>query len=270
MLAIAVLVGEVIALGTLPPASLIILLSLLVPIFSEMGSFALNDYLDVETDRINKRKDRPLVTGEISPQFAFRFSLVAILLSVIFAYFINIYAFGIALVFNALAIAYNYRLKDMPLVGNLYIGTTMGIPFLFGSSVITNSLQFSITIQVLAALGFLAGVAREIIKSIEDVEGDKKARKSRTLPVIIGEKRALYLACLIYLIFIPLTALPFLNQLKLNYLAVGLVISADIGILIIVGILLKQQNKHTFKMARNLSLFCLFLGLLAYLIAAVG
>ena len=46
MFAIAVLIGEIIAGGSIPLISFVILRSLLVPIFSEMGSFALNDYLD--------------------------------------------------------------------------------------------------------------------------------------------------------------------------------------------------------------------------------
>ena len=50
MLALAVLLSEIIVLGYFPLFSLIIILSLLVPIFSEMGSFALNDYLDINNN----------------------------------------------------------------------------------------------------------------------------------------------------------------------------------------------------------------------------
>ena len=104
MLAIAVLIGESIILGGLPSLSLLILLSLLVPILSEAGSFALNDYLDIETDRINKKFDRPLVKGTMSPRFALWFSCAAIVFSVVLSFFINIPAFVVALAFNIFAI----------------------------------------------------------------------------------------------------------------------------------------------------------------------
>jgi len=102
MLAIAVLIGETILLGGLPVFTLPIILSLLVRVFSEAGSFTLNDYLDVESDRINKKTDRPLVRGTISPRFALWFSVATLLLSTALAFFINNIAFAIALVFQQL------------------------------------------------------------------------------------------------------------------------------------------------------------------------
>jgi geranylgeranylglycerol-phosphate geranylgeranyltransferase len=269
MLAIAVFIGESIALGRIPDLSTAIILSLFVPIFSEMGSFALNDYVDKESDKLNKKFDRPLVSGDISPSFAFYFSWFALALSVLLSYLINIYAFAVVLIFNLLAIAYNYKLKDLPLVGNAYIALTMAIPFIFGSVVVKNSLDVSITISILAVLGFLSGFAREIIKSIQDMEGDKKARKSNTLPIIIGVKNAFYLAVFLYLLFIPLTILPFFYDLKMNIASVILIGLADIGFLFIIFVLAKKMTRSTLKMARDISLLCLFIGLLAYLIAAL-
>ncbi|HIH23146.1 TPA: UbiA family prenyltransferase [Candidatus Micrarchaeota archaeon] len=269
MLAIAVLIGEIIAGGSIPLFSFVILLSLLVPIFSEMGSFALNDYLDVESDRINKRTDRPLVSGEIKPNFALYFSILSIAASVILSYFINIYAFGIALVFNALAIAYNYKLKDLPLAGNVYIGLTMAIPFLFGSVVVRNSADFDPTILSIFAIAFIAGVAREIIKSVEDMEGDKKARKSNTLPILIGEQNARRLASLLYLVFVPLAFAPFYFGLKINIVPLAFVAIADLGVLYLAYIIFTGWSSPVLKKARNLSLLFLFIGLIGLLLAAV-
>ena len=70
MLAIAVWIGITAANGTFPQINLLILISLLVTMFSEMGSFAFNDYLDIETDKLNNKTDRPLVNGTISPKVA--------------------------------------------------------------------------------------------------------------------------------------------------------------------------------------------------------
>ncbi|MFH2106947.1 MAG: UbiA family prenyltransferase [Candidatus Micrarchaeota archaeon] len=265
MLALAVFIGETVVLGKIPDlASPIIILSLLVPIFSEMGSFALNDYLDIETDRLNKRDDRPLANNELSPKFAFYFSWISIFISIGLAYFINLYAFAIAIIFNLLAIAYNYKLKDLPLVGNSYIGLTMAIPFIFGNYVVSDKLA-PVAI-VLALLGLVSGIAREIIKSVEDMKGDSEARKSKTLPILIGESSARKIASILYLLFIPLTVLPFMYGLNLNPMNVPLIGLADLGILYLAVSVWTTGNAEVMKMARKSSLVCLFIGLIGLLL----
>jgi len=261
ILALAVLIAETIVLGGIPAFETVILLSLLVPVFSEMGSFALNDYFDIETDRLN-RKDRPLVRGAISPAFALYFSAGSLLLSTVLAYLINEIVFLIALAFNIIAVLYNWKLKDTPLLGNAYIALTMAIPFIFGNFVVSAALT-DIAV-ILAALGFVAGLAREIIKSVQDMEGDVRARGSKTLPVIIGKKPAIIAAVILYLLFIPLTALPFLT-LEPVLPAVMLVGTADLLVILICHKAL--SGKYGF--ARNVSLLAFFLGLLGLLVAAL-
>jgi geranylgeranylglycerol-phosphate geranylgeranyltransferase len=263
MLALAVLIAETVVLGHLPQPDLTILLSLLVPIFSEMGSFALNDYLDIETDRLNKKKDRPLVKGTISPKFALWFSVFSLLFSSVFAFLINIPSFVIALAFNLVAVLYNWKLKDLPLLGNAYIALTMAIPFIFGDYVVSTSL--SPLALVLAALGFVAGLAREIVKSVQDMEGDIKARGSKTLPVIIGAGGSSALAILLYIAFIPLTIAPFYLGLAFKPVPTALVAIADLIILVICFKIAKKD----YRFARNASLAAFFVGMVGILLAAI-
>jgi geranylgeranylglycerol-phosphate geranylgeranyltransferase len=263
MLAFAVLIGETIVLGSLPPLSLVIALSLLVPVFSEMGSFALNDYLDIETDRLNKKLERPLVKGTIPPTFALYFSIISLILSTVMAFFINTVAFGIALAFNLLAVAYSWKLKDFMLMGNIYIALTMAIPFIFGNFVVSGTL--SMLAVVLALLGFIAGLAREIVKSVQDMEGDVKARSSKTLPVVIGTKGSLAVAVLLYLAFIPLSISPFLLGLRVSALPVILVAGADLTILVLCYMIVARQD---FRFARNASLVSFALGMVGLFLAS--
>ena len=263
MLALAVLIGQTIVLGSIPPLNLILALSLLVPIFSEMGAFALNDYFDIDTDRLNKKKDRPLVEGRISPGFALFFSVASIILSTVFAFFINFNAFAIVVIFNAMAVIYNWRMKDLPLVGNVYIALTMAIPFIFGNYVVSDEL--TILAVVLAALGFVAGLAREIIKSVQDMEGDMAARDSRTLPVMIGRKKSLVIAVILYLFFIPLSAMPFFMGIG-SSIAILIIALADMLILRICYRTLKHDN---LDYARHMSLVAFFFGLVGILIAII-
>ena len=258
MFAAAVFIGEVIA-GKIPEIPILVL-SLLIPIFSEMGAFALNDYLDIEADRLNKRK-RPLVTGTIRPKFALWFSVSSLVLSTVLAYFINIPVFLLAFSLNLLAVSYNIRLKDLPLVGNIYIAFTMGIPFIFGNMVVSEMLYTPSII--LFVLGFTAGLAREIVKSIEDMHGDKAARGSRTLPILIGDKYSAGIAIALYVLFIPITYLPFLYGLQGTFVTYTLVTVGNI--LIMKGIY--SVLKKDYRLARNLSLIAFGFGIAGYLLS---
>ncbi len=272
MLAVAVFIGESVAGGKIPEINNILWISLLIPIFSEMGSFALNDYLDIETDRINK-KMTPLVRGTINPQFAFYFAWASFIVSLVLAFYINETAITIVGLFNIFAVLYNYKLKDIPLVGNVYISLTMGIPFIFGAVVVSPIIPISI--WLLALIGCISGLGREIVKSTEDVEGDIRARRAQTLPILIGRKNALIFAILLYLLFIPLAYLPFNYGLKPSVSSQVLINGAIIGVLYNVLLLYKSYNeedktmKEYLKKARKISLISLGIGLLAYLVGVL-
>ncbi len=136
MLVLAVLAAELIsghiALG-IPLAA-----SLATPILVSMGSFAINDYFDVEADRANGFKDRPIVSGQISKKEAFNWAVALLVVGALVSVLINIYALGIAIGFAALAFLYSYRLKDTLLLGNIYIAFSMVIPFIYGDFVVSS------------------------------------------------------------------------------------------------------------------------------------
>lgn len=263
MFSIAVLIGEIVALGSFPTLSLPIILSLLIPILSEMGAFALNDILDVEADKINKRTDRPLVSGEISQQSAYVIVVVSFILAFILSFFVNELIFLITLFLILASIIYNYYLKDLPLIGNAYIAFTMGIPFIFGNLVVSNSLhQINI---ILAFLGFIVGLGREIAKSVEDMEGDLAARKSKTLPMIIGAEKSLTLSGIFYTLFVMFSIIPFYFFLPLG-IGFVLVLIADIFIIYCALIMIFSSEKIPFlKTSRKISLIALFIALIGIL-----
>lgn len=268
MLAVAVVIAIVITLGEIPQIDQLFYLALLVPICSEVGSFALNDYMDREADKINGMMDRPLVKGTIQPKSALLLSIFSFSLSLIAGYLINEIVFLIAIFYNAFAILYNIKLKDLPLLGNLFIATTMAIPFVFGAYVYTDSPPE--VLWDIALLGFIAGFAREIVKSVEDMEGDRKARKSKTLPIIIGKGPSLFISSMLFLLFIPLTIVPYSLGLSLNFASGFFLFIADISILILALYLLYAREDKTFSMTRKYSLGALFCGLVSLLLASLG
>lgn len=265
LLALAVLLAELLAgkfLGVPLPAEPIIALSLLVPIFIEMASFALNDYLDVATDRANKRMDRPLVTGELTPKDAIFAATVCYALGLICTIPLPITASAIALIFAALSVAYNMRLKDLPLVGNAYIALSMAIPFIFGNYVVSSTMY--LPALIIAAVAFVAGFGREVLKSAEDVEGDVLHRKSKTLPALIGKKNSAELAAECYAVLVLISLLPFAFGLPANLPSLVLVAISAIAFAYMAYSCTKDHGKRNLERLRKWSLLFLGIGLLGY------
>lgn len=197
----------------------------LSPIFINIGSFILNDYFDIETDKKN-RKLRPLVQGTIKKEHAFFASIFFLIFGVVFGFLINFLTGLIALIFAFLAVLYNFKLKELPILGNIIIALSMAIAFPFGYIAKSNSLAFNNLIIILFFGAFFVGLAREIIKSIQDMHGDKLARKAKTLPILIGKEASGYLAGILFIFFcFFLFSLLFINQtLKWNYFSLALLV----------------------------------------------
>jgi geranylgeranylglycerol-phosphate geranylgeranyltransferase len=134
------------------------------------GGNVLNDLEDIEGDRIN-HPERPLVTGAISVQSA-RIIAIGLFVAGIEAALPVILVEPLVGVILALALAgmlgYEFRLKAAGLGGNLVVAALTGLVFLYGGAAAGNAL----VLAPFAAMAFLATLSREVIKDMEDVEGD--------------------------------------------------------------------------------------------------
>jgi len=261
MLVIAVLAAEVIVGKSIPLAK--ILLSLISPVLISMGAFAINDYFDIEVDKLNK-KNRPLVTGVLKPKDALYITAVSMLVGVIASAAINAYCFAIAAIFAVLAVSYSYKLKEMLLLGNAYIAFSMAIPFIFGNYVSVSSLYMSIA--VISTMIFISGMAREIHGTIRDYSGDIKIRAARTLPTVAGVKGSAVTALILYLIAIAISIYIFfyIAPFKFNMLYAFIVGLSDL-LLLYVAIGYIYKGRKFYDRARNISLAAMALALLAFL-----
>lgn len=268
MFAAGVFIAEIIATGGIPPLTPMIIFSLLVPVFSEMGAFALNDVLDVQTDRLNRKVERPLVSGELSRRFALALTVVSFALALFFAWMVSPFIFMLALAINLLAVLYNAVLKDVALLGNVYIAATMAIPFIFGNYVVSGALNPAN--GLIAMLGFIAGLGREIAKTVEDVDGDRKGRRAKTLPMIIGSEKSLTIAGILYALFTLVSVVPYYLYLKIGP-GFALVLAADAILAYSSAVLIFSRRKVPFlKVSRRMSLLALGLGLLGILASVLG
>ncbi|MDN7013522.1 geranylgeranylglycerol-phosphate geranylgeranyltransferase [Methanoculleus sp. FWC-SCC3] len=206
------LIGYLIATGTLTPPSL--LLAVVVALITAGGN-VINDVFDVEIDRIN-RPDRPIPAGAISLAGARVYAAALFVGGIVIATLTTPLCLAIALVNSSVLIAYAVRLKRTPVLGNVAVAYLTGSVFLFGGAFA--GIEGLVRNLSLAAITFLATVARELLKDAEDVDGDA-AGGARTLPMIAGVRKTgiFAFACACGAVLVSL--LPFGDWWGLFYLA---------------------------------------------------
>lgn len=186
----------------------------IVFIFTGAGN-AINDYVDHKIDAINK-PERPIPSGRISLRAAAIYSIALFTISTLMAMVIGIIP-GIIVVLSAiLMFLYAYRLKKSCLIGNMSIAFLTGLCFVFAGVV----LQTVFLSVLLGFYAFLMTMAREIVKDMEDVEGDS-AEGASTFPIRYGMRASSTLAA-VFMIVASLTSplLFFIGIFNIIYLIV--------------------------------------------------
>jgi len=238
----------------------------LCPFLISAGAFALNDYFDVESDRRN-RKDRPIVRGDISKSGALWISVLLLALGMLAALPLGAYPLLIAVVFASLSVLYDWKLKDVALIGNMVIASSMAIVFIFTEMALAGTV--SQLTMLICATSFLSGLGREVQKTVQDLEGDVKARGSRTLPVLIGVNASLAFSVLLIAAASIIALYMFLEvpPLKLNpYYLIPLAAS-------VLGFAYASRMFYgdavMRERGRKVSLYALLLGIFAYILGGI-
>ncbi|MBE6489557.1 MAG: geranylgeranylglycerol-phosphate geranylgeranyltransferase [Methanobrevibacter sp.] len=179
-----------------------IILAMLAVFFETAAGNVINDYFDYQIDLINK-PERPIPSGRISLKNGRNYGYLLFLLGTICGFLIsyltnNWIPFIIVLIADVILYLYAYTLKATPLIGNLAVGFMTGFGFVFGGYTLNNPTIISTSI-FLGFFAFVMTTARELVKDIEDIEGDK-SEGAKTLPILYGEKITSVLAFILIVI----------------------------------------------------------------------
>jgi len=263
MIAIAVFIGYVLT-NSNTVFDYSILYGILTGVFINSAIMITNDIADVEIDRVNNVK-RPLVTGSINKREAYLMAIIIALLGILTSILTGIITFAIAFSFLILGLLYNYKLKGIPLVGNLAVSASVAIPFVYGGVISGGYLDLKVFLLSISA--FAINTYREIIKDVIDVEGDK-TQNLKTLPILIGNK-ALYIAYLFLVIGLTAGATPLLIEVGVERYVYGILILLAEAILIYSAYLSRKcEKKHILK-AKNIALVGMLTGMLAFLFSSI-
>jgi geranylgeranylglycerol-phosphate geranylgeranyltransferase len=218
-------------------------------VFIIMGAGnTLNDYFDRKIDAVNK-PDRPIPSRRISAKTAFYYASFLFFLGNILAYYINLSAGIIASFSSVLLILYASKFKKTVLLGNIDISFLTGLTFIFGG-VVVGDLYIS---YFLGFYAFLMTMAREIVKDMEDMEGDR-LDGAKTFPIIYGKTLSSQIAAY-FMIIASLTSpiLYFIGIFNVFYLAV-LILAIIIFLYCAKSILEDQSLQSTQKISKRLKI----------------
>lgn len=256
MAALGALLAAVICAGVNDVSDFVTQISLSMAVvvsFTAAGN-SLNDYFDREVDRI-AHPERPIPSGKVSPRAARTLASGLFVIAFVLSVFVGWQSAAIVVVSIAIMVGYERWLKAEGFAGNLAISWLTGALFLFGGAAV-GKLELA---WILAALALLATLGREIVKDIQDIEGDKGSR--RTLPMRIGIKNAGIAGSSAFLGAVALSPVPYMLSL-MSIWYVPVVAVAD-GIFIYCALIHFQNSEKGQKVAKLgmlVALLAFFLG----------
>jgi len=198
------------------------------------GGNAHNDYYDRAIDAIN-RPERPIPSGRLSPRAAQIFSFITYSLGIILGWIIGP-ELGIMATLVALMLwLYAAKGKMMGLAGNILIASICALAFIYGGLAAKNPVLAIFP----AGFAFLMHLAREIIKDVQDITGDKAAG-ARTVAITGGIPEALKYSAISLMLLVTVSPVPYLMGVyNVRYL-IAVILGVDLVILPVIFRLLRD------------------------------
>jgi len=167
----------------------------------------INDIYDVAIDTIN-RPNKVIIGKKITEKNGYNLFIILTIIGVAIGFYLSkqidkpIFS-SLFIIISVLLYLYASQLKSILLVGNILISILVALSLiivgLFDLLPATNSLNqegqfiaFRIILDY-ALFAFFINLIREIIKDIQDTDGDMNGGMN-TLPIVLGRKRASYIA----------------------------------------------------------------------------
>jgi geranylgeranylglycerol-phosphate geranylgeranyltransferase len=226
-------------------------------------SMVVNDWYDLEVDRINS-PDRPLASGRIHPKTAAVFAGIMLTIGLISSILIGLDTFIIASVFAAIAWIYNYRGKKQMLLGNMMVAASVAISYIYGGA--TVGMIDDRLLWFLALTSFLAATGREIIKTIADVNGDA-ARQVKSIARVYGSRIAAYAGAFFFLGAVGSTVIPILVG-EVGIVFTVLILIPDILFIYAAVRIIMDYSKLKALQIKKLALIGMIIGMLIFIIGA--
>jgi len=232
------------------------------------GGYIINDIYDIEIDKINNPETR-IIEKKISKEFSFKayyiLNIIGITSGFYAAYQVNRWWFGFIFIYFVFSLwKYSKDYKASFLIGNLQVA------FLTALSIIALALFDLIPIGIknengskiifyiilfYTGFSFITTLIRELIKDIEDIEGDKKVN-ANTLAIKFGIQRTKQIIILLnilpilgisYFQYFQYSVLSSTFSIELSYWGVNYISTVYTVLLqvLLITLILKVSSSHT-------------------------
>ncbi len=195
------------------------------------GTNTINDYFDYEIDKIN-RPNRPIPRGDITLKQSLIHYIILNSVSLILSIIVGIITINgillplIVLFFEFIGFFYSWKGKASGLPGNIMVGITSAVGFPFAALFTSEIQEIPLMIWAIYIASSIFLTAREFVKGMQDVEGDKQF-KIKTIANLYGYK----IATIFMVIFSSIGAILFTLMnffFDLNIFYIIFIIIADI------------------------------------------
>ncbi len=244
------------------------------------AGYIINDYYDMEADRIN-RPDKMVIGNKISERSAkllyWIFNIIGVTIGFYLSYKLQIYKFGLFNLVVAMTLwLYSTSFKRQLISGNIVIAVLSAFVviivwlfdfFAFSKDAETIINMFSLLrdrIMPYALFAFLITFIREVIKDIEDMEGDSKML-CRTFPVVYGIKKTKTLLYITVAITIAIMTYVLYYIYLMNFELVFwyLLLTVELPLFYVIIQLYKAETKENYSSLSGIMKIIMFAGILS-------
>jgi 4-hydroxybenzoate polyprenyltransferase len=240
------------------------------------GGYIINDYHDQQIDLINK-PERVIIGKTVSKKqgiiFYAALSATGIAIGIYLSFVHNVpLIWQINFISAALLWLYSSMLKKIFLIGNVLISllSSLSLLIIFISEKIIQTNEVKETKYLIIAysiFGFIMTWIREVIKDLEDKEGDLIFDR-KTLPIVAGEVFSKWFAVL--LIFVVLYSLMFIqykqqqwhDKISFAYVIAGI----ELPLIVLFVLLLRANTKKQYTVSSRLTKVIMVTGILSMLV----
>ncbi|MFW6224813.1 MAG: geranylgeranylglycerol-phosphate geranylgeranyltransferase [Bacteroidota bacterium] len=259
----------------------------LAVVFIAAGGYVINDYFDRPVDQIN-HPEKVIAGIHISCQTVLLlysvFSLMGIVLGTFISIRLELPFLSLIYLFTAvLLFLYSYKIKKVFLAGNIVIALLTAfvplmvllyeIPLLkknYAELIVDNSMNFEniiIIVGIFSIFSFLTNYIREVIKDLEDIEGDQQAGR-KTMPSVLGIfwSKTIVLICtllvIILIIYIYCTHLQYITVNEKDYLSLAyFLLFIIIPLILMIYLIIISKQKSEFRNVAHILKFVMVSGL---------
>ncbi len=240
------------------------------------AGYVINDYEDVEIDRVNK-PDKLIITKHLTKDQAWTFYLILNFTGIaIGAYLAFIFQSFNLFFIQALSAGalwfYSTSYKKQLIIGNLIVAVLSalvvllpGIYEIMAEAEYFKEYLFNFSlISAYAFFAFTTTLIREIVKDAEDIEGDE-LNECTTLPIVWGitvAKAISIVLCLVVfagVIYVQMNRYAFHDYITFGYFIIGV----QIPLLLLMYLILKGKDKVSFHKASTMTKLVMLGGVLS-------